>query len=63
MMTKECGNMPCWLISIIAFVLATIAKDKKRNGLKVVLYLIGIGSGTIAAIQIWVRNFSVFVYH
>lgn len=55
--------MPCWLISIIAFVLATIAKDKKRNGLKVVLYLIGIGSGTIAVIQIWVRNFSVFVYH
>lgn len=55
--------MPCWLISIIAFVLATIAKDKKRNGLKVIFYLISIGSGTIAVIQIWVGNFSVFVYH
>lgn len=63
MMTKECGNMPCWLISIIAFVLAIIAKDKKRNGLKVILYLISIGSGTIAVIQIWVGNLSVFVYH
>ncbi len=55
--------MPCWLISIIAFVLATIARDKKWNRIKVILYLIGIGTGTVAAIQIWVRNFSVFVYH
>lgn len=61
-MTKECENMPWGLISVIAFILAIIAKDKKRNGLKVIFYLIGIGSGTIAAIEVWVRGFSNFIF-
>lgn len=72
-MTKECGNMemlpewfqnmPYWLISVISFILAFIAKDKKWNRIKVILYLIGIGTGAIAAMQAWVRAFSYLIFY
>ena len=38
---QEWRNMPYWLMSVIAFVLAAIAYDKKWHRLKFIFYLIG----------------------
>ncbi len=52
--------MPFWLISVIAFVLAAIAYDKRWHRLKFILYLIGLATMALQAIQLWVGALSAF---
>lgn len=57
-------DTPNWLIfviSIIALVLAAIARDKEWHLIKAFLYVVGILTGAYAAIMIWVGNFMVFI--
>lgn len=54
-------DIPYWLISVIAFILTAIAKDKEWHILKAIFFVIAVMSGTIAAIVIWVGNFLLFV--
>lgn len=57
----EIPDIPYWLISVIAFVLAAIARDKEWHMVKVFFYVVGVMTGACAAILIWVRNFMFFV--
>ncbi len=57
---QEWRNMPYWLMSVIAFVLAAIAYDKKWHRLKFIFYLIGLATMALQAIQLWVGALSAF---
>lgn len=60
----EISDIPYWLIfviSVVAFVLAAIARDKEWHLIKSFLYVVGILTGAYAAIMIWVGNFMVFM--
>lgn len=52
--------MPYWLMSVIAFVFAVIAHDKKWYRLKFIFYLIGLATMALQAIQLWVGALSAF---
>ncbi len=52
--------MPYWLMSVIAFVFAAIAHDKKWHRLKFIFYLIGLATMALQAIQLWVGALSAF---
>lgn len=47
-------------MSVIAFVLAAIAYDKKWHRLKFIFYLIGLATMALQAIQLWVGVLSAF---
>ncbi len=54
-------DLPYWLISVIAFILTAIARDKEWHILKAIFFVIAVMTGTVAAIVIWVGNFIHFI--